>query len=304
MGNDSSTPSNKTGKNVVRQKLETASKTGVLSLREHSLLEIPSQVYELTNIRTLDISNNKLKGLPEKLTTLTKLKSLKCDKNLLHSGSLSPTITKLSNLQIFSAGENNLGQPPASATVNNSGSNRRRKDQGGKSMATSMTSFPSLPPALKQLKLDSNHFDSVPIQICNPALVKLEKLDLSHNNLAAIPSEIANLSALTELNLDGNSIVSLPEEVGKLVALKALSLQHNQIRVQSTSFSAAKPQPLPAVLFSATPLIDLNLRGNRLTNTQLNEFDGFDKFLERRQNVKSKNIYGGALTDLGVCGLE
>ena len=35
-----------------------------------------------------------------------------------------------------------------------------------------------------------------------------------------------------------------------------------------------------------------------------NEFEGFPSFLERRQKIKSKNIYGGALTDLAVCGLE
>lgn len=285
------------------KKIETASKTGVLSLREHDLIEIPSQVYELTNIRTLDISNNKLKDLPLKLTTLTKLKSLKCDGNLLPNGSLSPTITKLSNLQIFSAGENKLGQAQRSSPSKNSASNRRGNNHTTTTTTTTI-SFPSLPPSLKQLKLDSNHFQSIPLQICDPTLLKLEKLDLSQNNLAAIPSQIANLSSLTELNLDGNCIVSLPEEIGTLGALKALSLQHNQIQVNSTSFSAARPQPLPAGLFADTPLIDLNLRGNHLTNTQLNEFKGFDKFLERRQNVKSKNIYGGALTDLGVCGLE
>ena len=136
----------------------------------------------------------------------------------------------------------------------------------------SAPSFPTLPSTLKQLKLDSNHFESIPIQICDPILIKLEKIDLSRNNLAVIPPEIVNLSSLTELNLDCNCIVSLPEEVGKLSKLKALSLQQNQIQVNSTSFSASKPQPLPAALFTATPLIDLNLRGNHLTNTQLVRF--------------------------------
>lgn len=235
-----------------------------------------------------------------KLTALTKLKCLKCDGNLLENGSLSPTMTSLSNIQIFSAGENKLGLPPAPVTSKNSRKKRLITEQGN----MSTPSFPILPPTLKQLKLDSNHFESIPIQICDPSLIKLEKLDLSQNNLAAIPPEVANLLSLTELNLDGNCLVSLPEEIGKLGGLKSLSLQHNQIQVNSTSFSAAKPQPLPAALFTTTPLIDLNLRGNRLTNTQLNEFKGFDAFLDRRKKVKSKNIYGGALTDLGVCGLE
>ena len=86
--------------------------------------------------------------------------------------------------------------------------------------------------------------------------------------------------------------------------LKSLSLKNNKICVLNTSFTEKNPQPIPAELFTETPIIDLNLAGNRMTNTQLNEFKGFEEFLERRQKLKSKNIYGGALTDLGVCGLE
>jgi len=291
MGVGHSKPANKTGKNVVRQKIETASKTGVLSLREHSLTEIPLQVFELTNVRTLDLSNNKLKQLSSKLTTLTKLKSLKCDGNLLRNGSLSPIITKLPNLQIFSAGENKLGLISPPTTSKDSVGSRRKNEHGNRST----TSFPNLPPALKQLKLDSNHFESIPMQICDPNLIKLEKLDLSRNNLATIPPEISNLSALTELNLDGNCIVSLPEEIGKLAAMKALSLQHNQIQVHSTSFSAGKPQPLPAVLFTETPLIDLNLRGNQLTNTQLVSF---------MYRLAALCIYSSAITHFPLNGFN
>jgi len=289
MGASESKPKNKTGKNVARQKMETASKTGVLSLNGHNIVEVPSKVFELYNLRTLDFSNNSLKTLPIKLTALTQLKSLNCDRNRLRNSGISP-ISKLTKLQALSLSSNRLGEPAVSKNDSNPGEIN--------------APFPSLPSGLKQLKIDSNHFTSIPATICSPNLVKLEKLDISRNNLAVIPSEISNLVSLTELNLDGNCVVSLPKEVGKLRALKSLSLQNNQIRVDSTSFSTKNPQPLPAALFTGTPLIDLNLRGNRMTNTQLNEFEGFPDFLERRKNLKSKNIYGGALTDLGVCGLD
>lgn len=39
-------------------------------------------------------------------------------------------------------------------------------------------------------------------------------------------------------------------------------------------------------------------------STQLNEFEGYSEFLARREKVKSKDIYGGALTNLDVCGLK
>jgi Leucine-rich repeat (LRR) protein len=103
--------------------------------------------------------------------------------------------------------------------------------------------------------------------------------------------------------LDSNVIVSLREELGRLTKLKTLSLKNNYIQVKSTNFSASNPQPIPASVFENTLLIDLNLHGNKLSSTQLNEFEGFEAFLERRKKVKSKNLYGGALVDMSVCGL-
>jgi Leucine-rich repeat (LRR) protein len=145
---------------------------------------------------------------------------------------------------------------------------------------------------------------AIPKQICDPKL-PLEKLDISSNNLAAIPTEICNLKALTELNLDNNVLVSLPVEIGELRKLKVLSLRDNHIQVVNANFSVSNPQPIPSSLFENTPLIDLNLHGNKLTSTQLNEFEGFSIFLERRKMVKTKNLYGGAMDgDSTNCGLK
>ena len=150
--------------------------------------------------------------------------------------------------------------------------------------------------------MNACYLSSVPRVICT--LTKLQKLDLSHNNLAAIPVEIFNLTALNELNLNNNSLVSLPQEIGKLTKLKSLSLKNNQIRVHHKVFSEQNPQPLPASLFTDTPLIDLNLHGNPMTSTQLNDFEGYHVFLERRKQTNTKNLYGGAMANLDVCGLD
>ena len=75
--------------------------------------------------------------------------------------------------------------------------------------------------------------------------------------------------SLTELNLDNNMITSLPKELGQLKKLKALSLRNNYIQVKSTNFTESNPQPIPAELFTDTLIIDLNLGGNPLTNTQV-----------------------------------
>lgn len=270
MGNSGGKPTNKTGKRVVTQKLETAQKTNVLSLTEHGLEEIPGQVFQLTSLRTLDLSKNKIKNLGN-ISQLKELKSLNCDQNLLAARSLS-SISNLPKLAILSLGKNRLENP-------------------------ANQSFPPLPPKVKTLKLHGNSFSSIPKQICDPKL-PLEKLDLSCNNLACVPSEICNLAALTDLNLDKNAIVSLPNEMGQLKKLKALSLRNNYL-------TKSYPQPIPSSLFVDTLLIDLNLHGNdRLTSTDLNEFDGFDVFLERRKKKKDKSLHGGAMVDMSVCGLK
>jgi Leucine-rich repeat (LRR) protein len=271
----------------LHQKAESASKTGVLSLREHKLDTIPEKVYEINNMRTLDVSHNRLKRLPNQLALLKNLKSLNCESNLLIKGSLIP-LTKLTNLTKLILSDNKLGL-----------------ETNGEMRMVGPT-LPNLPAALKEVKLDSNLLTCIPPAIYSPQLINLEKLDFSNNRIASIPEELCNhLKALTELKLDRNLIVSLPKDIGNLTKLKSLSLQHNQISAQGrSSFSEQNPQPLPAELFTGTPIIDLNLTGNRITNTQLNDFVGFDVFLERRQKLKSKNIYGGALTDLSVCGLK
>jgi Leucine-rich repeat (LRR) protein len=173
------------------------------------------------------------------------------------------------------------------------------KHSGAENPALPDKILPTLPSSLKQINLSGNMLLISPPALYAPDLTKLERIDLSNNRLAAVPVEITVLVSLEDLNLDHNSIVSLPEEIGKLRKLKALSLRHNRIQISSTVFTAKNPQPLPASLFRDTLLIDLNLHGNTLTNTQMNQFDGFQDFLDRRQRVKTKT-----LTNLDVCGLE
>ena len=285
-------PKNRTGKKVVAEKIDIAKKTGVLSLQEHGLEEVPAQVFDLTNLRTLDISKNKLATAGgDRLVKLSSLKTLNLDSNKLTRGSLS-ALANLNKLQNLSAGGNQLGQA------------RNKSPKAGNKNTPQPDPLPLLPRSLKHVKLDSNWFTSVPPQICNPNLTRLEKLDMSFNSLAALPASIGQLVALVEVNLDSNQLPSLPDEIGKLKKLKSLSLRNNEIKVSSTNFSSKNPQPLPHSLFTDTAVVDLNLEGNNLTNTQLNLFEGFPKFLERREQIKTKGIYGGALTNLSVCGLD
>jgi len=270
-------------------------KKTLLSLKTHAYVYISlnsiknDQTLRLKNLRTLDLSCNNINQLPNKLSILKNIKSLNLESNKLYN--LRP-ISELSNLQNLSAGKNKLGQLPQHTNSSTS--------------STQQVPLPALPQSLKQIKLEFNNFTSIPKPLLSPTLTKLTKLDLSNNDLASVPSSIANLVALTELNLSHNSIPQLCPEISKLQNLKSLSLEYNAIQVSNANikWSEKNPQPLPKGLFEDTQIIDLNLKGNKINNTQLNDFDGFQVFLDRRQKLKSKNIYGGALTDLSVCGLD
>ena len=238
-------------------------------------------------MKTLDLSKNSLSSLDARVATLINLKNLNLEQNKFPAGSLVP-IAKLTKLQSLSVGGNLLGKPIVTQET------RVTKE-----------AFPDpLPKGLKQLKVNHNFLSNVPRPIVSSSLTKLEKLDLSFNQLAAIPAELCNLVGLTDLNLNNNVIVGLPDNMGNLKKLKVLSLKSNHISVSSTKWSETNPQPLPKALFVETPLIDLNLHGNPMTSTQLNEMEGIESFLERRQKVKTTTLLGGGLTNLDVCGLE
>mmetsp|Transcript_1402 Transcript_1402/g.3889 ORF Transcript_1402/g.3889 Transcript_1402/m.3889 type:complete len:283 (-) Transcript_1402:808-1656(-) len=282
MGNaiGGSKPKNKTGRKIVAQKLDNAKKTGILSLSEHGLEAVFPQIYELTNLTTLDLSRNSLKSIGA-VNKLKVLKLFNVDENRLKAGSLA-SIQHLTKLQTLSASGNQLGKMTAT--------------EGGKQLDP----LPDLPASLKQLKLSANALSSIPPTILSSNLPKLQKLDLSSNQLGTVPSAIGRLTQLVELNLDNNVIVNLPEQLGKLVKLKQLSLKNNKM----VAFIDGKEQSIPATVFADTPLIDLNLHGNPMTSTQLNHMKGYDAFLERREKVKTSALHGGALTNLDVCGLE
>lgn len=289
MGN--TPPTNRTGKKETKAKLEKAQKLGILSLSEHGLESLPPEVFALKQLRTLDLSNNNLISLG-RLHLLTELKSLNLDGNKLMNGSLGP-LAALSKLQTLSVKRNALGD-----------SNNGTSDSGANTMPSAP--FPAMPSSLKQLSLSENPLGAVPDSLLSGNLVKLEFLDLSKTGIKELPLELVVLTALQELRLDDNQIEFLMPNMGELKKLKVLSLKHNRLTVTSTIFTERNPQPLPKSLFTDTPLIDLNLHGNKMTNTQLNQFEGFQEFLDRRQKVRTHVWRSIIMTqnNQNMCGVD
>ena len=190
----------KTTTSVLKQKLAAASKTGVLSLAHHTLESLPLGVLALDNVRTLEVSHNKLSELPAALgPSLPALKTLKCDGNRLRA---LPDLTVCGALATLSAADNALTLTGPAAP---------------------------LPPSLTSLNLARNVLGQLPPAVA--ALTKLKLLDLSGNGIAALPADGVGASlgaTLVELALDDNALAALPKALAAAARLKRLSLKNNK----------------------------------------------------------------------------
>lgn len=68
--------------------------------------------------------------------------------------------------------------------------------------------------------------------------------------------------------------------------------------------SGNQRQAIAPALFVESSIEALELAGNRLDKADLMRMDGVEAFLSRREKNKNKNLQGGTLLTLSVCGLD
>ena len=81
-------------------------KTDILYLRDKNLIKLPEELFELRNLKTLDLGNNKLKKIPNGLSKLQNLETLILRHNDLEE--LPEELFELKNLKILDLGNNKL----------------------------------------------------------------------------------------------------------------------------------------------------------------------------------------------------
>ncbi|XP_028294076.1 leucine-rich repeat-containing protein 57 [Gouania willdenowi] len=184
------------GNSALKSHLETSQKTGVFQLMERGLLEFPEELQRLSNnLRTIDLSGNKIEVLPANVGNFLQLKSLTLNSNRLTG--LPAEIGKLKKLETLSLGGNRIQVLPPSV-------NQLR--------------------ALRTLVLAGNQISQFPCGL--GALRQLNVLDLSRNQLQNVPPEVSELQAI-EINLNQNQISALSAEVALCPRLKVLRLEEN-----------------------------------------------------------------------------
>uniref|UniRef100_UPI0037E9AAFD leucine-rich repeat-containing protein 57 n=1 Tax=Semicossyphus pulcher TaxID=241346 RepID=UPI0037E9AAFD len=197
------------GNSALKSHLETSQKTGVFQLTAKGLQEFPEELQRLTsNLRTVDLSGNKIEVLPATIGNFLQLKSLTLNSNRLTS--IPSEISKLKKLETLSLNGNQIQQ---------------------------------LPPSLGQLKalrtlcLSGNQISEFPCRL--GTLRQLDLLDLSRNQIQNVPMEVLELQAI-EINLNQNQISVLSAEVSRCPRLKVLRLEENCLELSSIPESILK----------------------------------------------------------------
>lgn len=151
---------------------------------------------ELKNIKSLDLSKNRMQTLPKELYKLKSLVSLNLSYNQLKN--LPGKINLLENLEILDLSYNRM---------NNKFMNYHLKN-------------------IRNLNLSRNNIQSIPPSIF--LLKTLINLDISNNLLNSIPKEIKNVSNLEELNISNNPLTTIPHEFRNLEKLRVLNLSNTK----------------------------------------------------------------------------
>ncbi|XP_058255594.1 leucine-rich repeat-containing protein 57 isoform X1 [Hemibagrus wyckioides] len=166
------------------------------------VVQFPEELQRLTgNLRTVDLSSNRINLLPGFIGNFQQLKSLTISNNRLTS--LPDEMGKLRKLETLVLTGNQLSQLPSS--------------------------FSQLK-ALRTLNLSANQFREFPSSL--GSLRQLDVLDLSKNHIQAVPAEVSELQAI-EINLNQNQISALSPEVSHCPRLKVLRLEENCLELSS-----------------------------------------------------------------------
>ena len=187
---------------------------------------LPSEIGQLTSLKSLTLAGNKLFGtIPSQLYNLGRLENLLLNRNKFE-GTLSEDIKLLKEIKIFAVSENEM-----SGTIPNS-----------------ITQCSSL----TELYLHTNNFTGkIPAHLSR--LINLELLDMAKNSFTGtLQPDMMNLSKLAFLEMSFNDLSgSIPTEFGGMKTLRRLKLSYNKLT-----------GPLPTQLGALDDLIYISLESN------------------------------------------
>lgn len=163
---------------AVSDAITTISSLTHLLLRNNRITDndLPKDMIGMKNLRTLNLSGNRLTTLPPQLLDISSLRSLYLGANQITE--VTRDIHRLRRLRLLYLGGNKLSSLPS--------------EIGDM-------------PYMQVLLLSDNKLKRLPHSLCN--LSRLECLHLHHNNLTTLPHGLIHIKSLSELSLRENPLV-------------------------------------------------------------------------------------------------
>lgn len=171
-------------------------------------------------ITILNMNDIRMKILPNEIFYLSNLKSLNITDNYISE--LSPLIGTLTNLQFFDGERNELKKLPKEIGYL---TNLVDLSFHGNELEELPIEFGNLT-SLTRLDLISNCIKKLPDEFCQ--LTNLKDLDLISNKLKVLPDNIGNLTNLKILDISENNLKFLPNSFINLTKLEFLCLHMNK----------------------------------------------------------------------------
>ncbi|KAJ4850871.1 Plant intracellular Ras-group- LRR protein 1 [Turnera subulata] len=209
---------------VLRAGLDGNSGLEIVDLSDRKLKILPEAFGKILGLKVLNLANNQLVAIPDSVAGLKNLEEFRVASNMLET--LPDSIGLLENLKILDVSSNKLEALPDSICHCRS---------------------------LVELDASFNKLTYLPTNIGHE-LVNLQKLSIQLNKIASFPSSIGEMASLRHLDAHFNELNGLPLSFGKLTNLETLNLASN--------FSDLKE--LPETFGDLTSLKELDLSNNQI----------------------------------------
>lgn len=194
-------------------------------------LVLSPKIGNLKKLETLELTTNKMRGLPDSFSELTALKNLSI--TAINLQSIPENFGNLSNLESltlygsFTKIPNSFGNLNKLSSLFLSGKAETLPESFGNLSSLSYfnaetASFKTLPASigklkrLKEINMRSNKIESLPASFSE--LDALETLNLSNTQLKTFPKAIIALKNINTINLNNTSTGDIPDDISRMKA--------------------------------------------------------------------------------------
>lgn len=241
--------------------------------------ELPPEIGQLKNLKSIKIHAIKLEVLPEEIGALKKLETLEVVQNNLSS--LPDSIAELKQLKFVSFFGNQLKEvPPVLFQLK-----QLEKLNLGYNPIHQLPANIQQLEKLQDLNLSRCALKEIPVSVSK--IRRLETLNLGHNKLQIIPDSLEKFGSLKNLDLAFNQLNKMVYSVAQFPNLAKLNLSYNQLkRLPKAIFKSKKLN----VTFTSNP-IHFSDYVDYLYVGKFSKAHYFTIFLKQNENYYYKNPY-------------